>query len=221
MSRNVVKVLLALAGFIAIAVVILGLQQQGGNNPAAWATLSAALAVIAAVVSAWTGQRVVELQEDALAPNPVPWIDLRSRWQLVQFRITNRGATTAHNVRLAWEQPLENSKREQITLGVKDAIPIIIAGDSASVMLGVSHEYINAWKDTTRRGTITFDDATGKHYSRAFVVSAEHDRLSLLDDTERVKTEYELQKIPDALKKIAKELQQANERLANPRVPPP
>ncbi len=43
------------------------------------AAVVAALAALAAVVSAGTGQRVVELQEDALAPNPVPAIDMRSR----------------------------------------------------------------------------------------------------------------------------------------------
>jgi hypothetical protein len=54
-----------------------------------WATIAAVLAVVAAVCSAWTSQRVLELQEDAQQPNPTPELDLRSRFSLTQFRITN------------------------------------------------------------------------------------------------------------------------------------
>jgi hypothetical protein len=212
MSRYVVRTLLVGAGIVAVSVAIIALRQQGGNNIAAWSAVSAALAVVAAVIAAWTSQRVVELQEDALAPNPVPWLDMRSRYQLAQFRITNRGGSPAYDVRIVWEQPLENANRERITLGVDSAIPIISPGDAASVNIGLSREHLKAWDDTTRRGTIAFADGAGNKYSRAFVVSAEHERVAMLYSDERVKTEYELQQIPAALKKIADELQKANAR---------
>ena len=211
MSRYVVKTLLILAGLVAVAVALVVLGVQGGNNPTAWATLSAALAVVAAVISGWTSQRVVELQEDALAPNPVPWIDMRSRYQVAQFKISNRGASSAYNVQLGWEQPLENAQREPVLLGVNSAIPIIGPGEDASINLGLDFEYLKVWTDTTRRGTITFDDATGKRRTHPFIVSAEHERKALDYTHERVRTEYEVQQIPDELKKIVRELHRANE----------
>jgi hypothetical protein len=173
--------------------------------------VSAGLAVVAAVFSAWTSQRVIELQEDAMAPNPVPRLDMRSRYNLGQFRISNRGGSAAYNVRIKWEQPLENPQRAPIVLGVNSPIPTIGPGDDASVMLGLTHEHMQVFADTTRRGIITFADATGAEYSRPFVVSAEHERIALSYDDERVRTEYELQKIPELLKKIANELHRANE----------
>lgn len=210
MDRKAFRMALLLAGLVALSVAVVALNRLGGNDPAAWATLSAVLAVLAALGSAWTSQRVVELQEDALAPNPVPWIDMRSRYQLAQFKISNRGASAAYEVRLSWDQALENTKREQVTLGAKSAIPIIGPGEEASVNLGLDFEYIQAWPDTTRRGTITFCDTTGKQYTRAFIVSAEHERQALSDNNERTKAEYALQQIPAALKKITDELQKAN-----------
>jgi len=187
------------------------LYRLGGNDPTAWATVSAVLAVLAALTSAWTSQRVVELQEDALRPNPDPWLDMRSRYQLAQFKVTNRGTSPAYNVQIKWDEPLANAQREPVMLGVDRAIPIIGAGDDASVDLGLDFEFLTVWSNTTRSGTIVFYDATGKRYSRAFVVSAENERNALSYNRERARTEYELQQIPDALKKIATELHKANE----------
>lgn len=50
-------------------------NQLGLKDQTTWATVAAVLAVVAAVTSAWTSQRVVELQEDALEPVVVPSID--------------------------------------------------------------------------------------------------------------------------------------------------
>jgi hypothetical protein len=210
-NRKVARALLFAAGIFAAAVPLIALRQLGGSNPVAWAALSASLAVLASVVSAWTSRRVLELQEDALEPNPVPWIDMRSRYQLAQFKISNRGGSTAYNVQLSWDQPLENTKREQVLLGVTTAIPMIGAGDEASTNLGLDFEYMQVLADTTRTGTIKFLDKTGKNHSRPFKVSAEHERAALSYNHERTKTEYELQQIPSALAKIAGELQRLNQ----------
>jgi hypothetical protein len=210
MNRTGFRLSLLLAGIVAVAVAVVALYRLGGNDPAAWATVSAVLAVLAALSAAWTSQRVVELQEDALAPNPVPCIDMRSRYQLAQFNISNRGASSAYNVQLKWDQPLESANREPVMLGVDGPIPVIGPGEAASVKLGAPFAYLKVWTDTTRRGTIAFDDATGKHYSRSFIVSPEHERVALSYNEERVRTEYELQQIPDALGKIAKALEKLN-----------
>ena len=84
-ERKVIRSALLAAGVVAVGVAIIALREVGGRNPDAWATIAAVLAVIAPVISAWTTQRVRELQEDALEPNLQAAIDARRRYGLVQF----------------------------------------------------------------------------------------------------------------------------------------
>ena len=70
--RILFRVILGAGMMVAIGVAAVAIQKQGPADPVTWATIAAALAVIAAVASAWTSQRVLELQEDSQRPNPIP-----------------------------------------------------------------------------------------------------------------------------------------------------
>lgn len=120
-QRGSARFILGGAALLALSVGLVSLRQLGGLNPTAWATVAAVLAVIAAVVSAWTGQRLVELQ-----------------------------------------------------------------------------------------------DVNGDIHSRQLMVSGEHERRALLHQSEEPKTMYELQKLPDKLDAIAKELQQLRKAVGHP-----
>jgi hypothetical protein len=103
--RVLVRGALLLSGAVALAVAVIALNEQGGVSPDAWSAVAAALAVVAALVSAWTSQRLVEFQEDALAPNLEVFFDARSRYGLMQLRLVHRGQA-AYNVHLTWDHPL-------------------------------------------------------------------------------------------------------------------
>jgi hypothetical protein len=192
--------------FIAFTVVVVSVRKLGAADPTAWATVAAALAVAAAVASAWTSQRVLELQEDAQEPNPVALFDFRSRYQLAQFRITNRGGTAAHDVKISWERPLCDSEGKTVMLGCDAPIPVIPQGESASVLMGSSVAYMRVHTDTNFKGTLSFANASGRRFVRSFVVSAEHERRSLVHDQEDPKTQFELQRIPEELQRVAQEI---------------
>jgi hypothetical protein len=132
--RTLLRVVLAGSMLLGLLAAGIALWRLGPADPSAWATVAAGLAVVAAIVSGWTSQRVLELQEDAQAPNPVPVIDVRSRYQLAQFRITNHGGSSAHNVRIAWQQQLKDSTGLDVMLGRDVAIPVIPERESASGM---------------------------------------------------------------------------------------
>jgi hypothetical protein len=204
--RVLVRFVLGAAMLVAVAVAGVAVANLGPADATAWATVAAALAVVAAVASGWTGQRVLELQEDAQEPNPVPVIDLRSRYQLAQFRITNHGGTSAHDVRIAWQQQLRDAEGNDVLLGRDVAIPVIPHGDSASVLLGGSDAFMRAHTDTTCRGTVSFTNGSGRRYSRVFAVSAEHERTALVHDEEGPRTHWELQRIPGELERIRREV---------------
>lgn len=217
--RILFRLLLAVSMLLALAVATVSLWKLGLTDPSAWASVAAALAVIAAVASAWTSQRVLELQEDASKPNPVPIIDVRSRYQLAQFRITNHGGASAHDVRITWQQQLRNAAGEEVLLGRDVAIPVIPERESASVLLGSSHRFFRAHQDTTCRGKILYTNASGRRYSKPFVISAEHERVSLVDAEEIPKTLFQLQKIPDELQHVTRELRYLRAALENSVVP--
>ena len=164
------------------------------------------LAVLAAAASAWTSQRVVELQEDSLEPNPVLSIDMRSRYDVAQLRLTNRGGSAAYDIRVTWEQPLQDDAGRDVVLGLEGAIPALAAAESASVFLGTAHDFLAKVSNTTRHGRIAYTNASGRRRSKPFMVTAEHERQALMHDQEALRTHFELQRIPDALKKIAEEI---------------
>ncbi len=89
------RAMLATASVLSVVICGVALRRQGLIDPGAWATVAAALAVLAAVASAWTSQRVLEMQEDALEPSLLPALDLRSRTNLAQFKVTNHGGSHA------------------------------------------------------------------------------------------------------------------------------
>jgi hypothetical protein len=204
--RKFFRLILAGSTLLALVATVVSLWRLGPADPSAWATVSAALAVIAAVASSWTSQRVLELQEDTQEPNPVPVIDMRSRYQLAQFRITNHGGSSAHQVKITWQQQLRDAQGKEVLLGRDVAIPVIPEGESASVVLGSSNTFIRAHTDTTCRGTVSFENASGRRYSKPFVVSAEHERVSLIYDEEMPKTHRELQRLPDEVERVAREI---------------
>lgn len=53
-KRRLVTVLLGGGAVLATAVAVTALRQEGGLSPNPWAAVAASLAVVAAVVSAWT-----------------------------------------------------------------------------------------------------------------------------------------------------------------------
>jgi hypothetical protein len=203
MSRAVVRLGLGLAAVIAAGVGVAAVFKLGATDPTTWATLAAVLAVLAAVTSAWTSQRVVELQEDALEPNPVPAFDVRSRYDLAQLRVTNRGGSPAYRIQITWDEPLRDEDDGVVVLGIDNTISVLGPGETASIGLGTAHGFMAKTPDTTRHGVLTFQNASGRRRSRRFVVSAEHERRALIHDQEAPRTHFELQRIPDELKRIA------------------
>jgi hypothetical protein len=210
MTGMVVRVGLVAAALVALVVAATAIRRLGIADPNAWATLAAVLAVVAAVTSAWTSQRVVELQEDALEPSLSVVLDSRSRYLVTQLRVLNRGGSPAYDVRLTWDEPLYDDGGREPAFGVNGAIPVLAPSESASVSLGITHTFLAKVPDTTRRGRITYSNASGRRREKPVVVSAEHERSALVHDAEMPRTLYDIQKIPDALKRIAEEISRLN-----------
>jgi len=206
-ERTLIRGALVLAAAIVLGVAVVAITEEGGRSQQAWAAIAAAMAVLAAITSAWTSQRVVELQETALEPNVVVSFDFRSRYQLAQLRISNRGGSPAYDVRIDWQTPLKTTENKDVSiLGPSGVLPILSPKDDASVLLGQSQAFLNANQQTVWTGTITYRVGTGGTRTMPLMLSAEHERWSLLHNLEDQRTHYELQQIPDRLQTISNEL---------------
>jgi hypothetical protein len=172
----------------------------------AWSAVAAALAVVAAIVSAWTSQRLVELQEDALEPNLLVTIDGRSRYQLIQLKLVNLGQSPAYSIKIDWLHGPTVQEGTVVQLGPGGVLPVLGPSEHATRLLDVSHKFFARHSDTTFTGTISWSNASGEVSERQLVLGAEHLREAMVHDEELPKTHYELQKLPDMLDKIAGEI---------------
>jgi hypothetical protein len=202
MSTMRVLVRLPLAVVFTAAIVLVAFLLLGPKSKETWSTLTAVLAVIAAVISAWPSLRVLEIQEDATRPCPTPHFDLTSRYGLFQLRVKNIGAGVAYDVRLNWDQHPQNAAGDEVA--VLDTISVLMPQDSVSIVLGTSLEMVEKYPSLRFEGTVAFKDVAGKERSQRFRCSADEYRSRLTFDQELPKTLHELQKLPEELEKIHK-----------------
>jgi hypothetical protein len=145
---------------------------------------------------------VLEIQEDATRPHPIPYFDLTSRYGLLLLRVKNSGAGVAYNVRLNWKtHPLNEEGEEMSAL---DTISVLIPQDSVSVLLGRPHQLFQKYPAMRFEGTVTFKDVTGKEMNHPFICSADEHRQRLVHDNEFPRTLHDLQQLPKQLEEIAK-----------------
>lgn len=207
--RRLIRLGLTGAGAIALTAALAAFLSAGRRAPETWATLAAALAVVTAVIAAWSSQRVLELQEDAQEPLLSVGIDARRRYQLVQFRLANVGATPAHDIEILWEDPLLDADGNVVRVSASsdtDILPVLLAGESTAIALGASHRFFQTHKGRTFRGLVRYKNSSGASRQQRFSFSTEVHQRSLVHDEEEPKTLYELQKLPEMLQAIAREL---------------
>jgi hypothetical protein len=222
MSRVTTRIVLGLSLILAIGVAGLSLSVLDSPTAPAWATLAAALAVVTSAIAAWGAQRVVELEEDRLQPYPYPHFDATSRYGLMLLRVTNSGGGVAHDIELEWDRPLTNSGGKEIRFSAERSspeIPVLMPGQSISMLVDGHIQFFEMKKKHGYSGKIRFKDGTGKTKQHRFVLDAEMLRGTLLHDKEELKTHYEVQRLPDALKKIEMELSRIRSALEADREP--
>ena len=110
LSRITIRISLAAVLLISAYVVIASVHSLESKDKEPWAAIAAALAVITSVVSTWSAQRLLEIQQDSVLPDPIPSIDVSSRYGLMQLRVTNFGGSPAYKTRISWDKPLTRSE---------------------------------------------------------------------------------------------------------------
>lgn len=173
---------------------------QGFDQVETWNVAAASLAVLAAVVAGWTGLRVLELHEDAQLPNPIVTFDLSNRRGLAMLRVKNAGGSPAHRIKLTWDVPVKNEDGTQIDFG--DSITVLSPGESIPKIVDVHHAFVKSHPGSPYAGTITFEDSSGRSYSRSFLLDGRPYFGSPSYAEEAPETLWKLQQIPELLNKL-------------------
>lgn len=192
---------IVLVGCITLTAILL----YGPKEKETWSTLAALLAVIAAVIAVFPALRVLELQEDSLRPQPIPYFDLTSRYDLLQLRIKNFGADVAYDIQLKWKmRPFDHCGNKVQSL---DHISALLPQESVSTLIGASHDTVRKLSDAKFEGECHYKDSIGRKFRHDFICSVDACQKQLLHDNELPKTLRELQDIPKELARIAEQLE--------------
>lgn len=177
---------------------------HGPKEKETWSTLAAVLAVIAVLPAL----RVIEIQEDSQRPHPTPYFDLTSRYNLLQLRVKNFGASVAYDVQLKWKtRPVDHKGDEVCSL---DRISVLVPQESVSTLIGAAHDTVRKLSDSQFEGECHFKDASGKRFRQRFICSVDASLKQLVHDNELPKTLRELQDIPKELARIADRLEKVS-----------
>jgi hypothetical protein len=209
MWRIIVRLILIIATIIAIAAIIMPLYILGTKASETWAVIAAALAVITSVLTSWFALRVLEIQQDEKKPYPYPSIDVRSRYGLMQLRITNKGGSPACNINIKWNKPLINIKEEVVRFIKQENapdIPILLSNESIAILIGGVREMYNKYNNMNYSGIMEFQDVSGRKIKHTFYLSAETYRSTLDFMEEEGKTQMALQKVPEEIEKLRNEV---------------
>lgn len=214
MQRMIVRGLLILAFLAAVSAVVLALAFPMLLRPEALAVVAAALAIIPAVLATWSGQRMVELEEDSKVAFPYPTFDAHSRYTVLQLRISNFGNSIARNVYLEWTKSFEVSKGGPPTFLIEAApLHVLLPNESASFYVDGSHDFVKKYGHAEFTGIVHFENASGRKRSHPFVLSSSKFKDSLTFDEESPKTHHELQKLPKHLHDIGKSVKEISRSL--------
>jgi len=181
-------------------------------------------AVLAASVSALVAFRSVAIVEESQRPYPYPYIDVKSRQGLSLIKIKNAGGSAAHRVYLEWDGgvpsirqgPQNEAQPIHFAGNAEHAIAVLMPGDEQATMLGVHHwvaQQIKANKNELK-GKVVFRDAKGKVFRLPFFVDTSFYEWALADETELLKSQHALTKVPDMLEKMSESLAEISKALA-------
>ena len=196
---RIAKIVLGVCFVGALAVVISGFVWPEVARRDSSSTIVAALAVIAATISSWTANQIVERENERRRPSVDLYMDF-SRYGLVQLVVTNTGEFTAYDVQFEWDVEPKDEGVSPV-LPEDEPFSALIPGEKVYRNLGRGLELLP--KSTGRiNGMARFRDGSGKKYSQELVLDIAKYGRQLDHTNERVTAFYELKKIPSKLDEI-------------------
>jgi hypothetical protein len=205
--RRLLQTLFAIFLLSAILLVVISYINQE------WQTITAAISLIIAIISGWIAFEVFYRQSQSEKPQIILRFDFRSRHSLVLLIAENLGKKPAFDIKIKWNKELLDFESEPVKFNKYDnitEISVLNPNEHTSVVVDVPETLFERYKgdEMDFGGTITFKEniASKRTTSYPFFLSLRHYGNSPVIETEEPKTMFELQKIPQKLDDIKKEL---------------
>ncbi|GAB3178114.1 hypothetical protein GCM10027291_43060 [Telluribacter humicola] len=182
-------------------------------------------AVIASTISAIFAYEIIHKDKVNQLPFVTIGFDDHSRYSFFQFVVKNIGGSTAFNVQVEWLNELNNSSSsysipknlegKPIRFHKEDQFNRILAlqkGETHYTLVNSHNEFFKQNKPACFLARITFEDSfiDGEKYSYLIPISLEENKWTLDHIDEKLKAEYQIQKLPKKLDDIKSELERMN-----------
>jgi hypothetical protein len=213
--RWLIRLILAVVVSLSIAVVLIAFMRPQWLPMDKVPVIAGALAVLTSAIAAWTANRVVELTENELKPYPYPFFDTQSRTGLILLSITKFGGSTAHDVRLRWEEPLLNAEGNEVSFGPRNFLPVLLPKETTRVCVDVAYKFYQKYEEPNYSGEVEFKNSSGRLFRHRFYASAEKFRGTLLHEDEMSLTHGKLQTLPGILDDLTTEVRKISKELAS------
>lgn len=110
-----------------------------------WNVIASSLAVVTAIIAAFSSMKIIWKQEDDLEPNLYVYFDLQSRSGVIQLVVKNVGGSTAYDLKLKWSKPLLDHKQKEVSLPYT---PTLSQGESIRFLIDSSRKRLNESKES-------------------------------------------------------------------------
>lgn len=204
LQRNLITSLQFLALLLSVALIVYrGIDKD-------WATVAAALAVIAALIANLNGQRIAWKQEDDFEPDLEVKYDLKSRNRLTLLSLKNVGGSNAYDVSVIFDTELFDMTNTAVRFA---NVRSISKGEELFKMVDSSVDFFkkieNGTLNNVQSGTIKYRrHPTGsKLYRKRFSISIEQFKRSPSPETEAENFFQKGAFLNETLKEINKSLQ--------------
>ena len=146
--KRLLTIAILLSGLVCSIFILVGSLNQKDFN-----TSASSLAVITAIIAAWTALTITWHQEDSLLPIIEVKFDLESRYSLIQLVIENVGKSAAFNVSIKWESPIMGLNKKEINFpylkNTKDnQFHVILPNERSSILVDEVSSFFEKYKDT-------------------------------------------------------------------------
>ncbi|RYU92446.1 hypothetical protein EWM62_03150 [Mucilaginibacter terrigena] len=203
--RILINLLLTVGCLCSFILIIYGVKIKE------WSTVTASLAVIAAILSTWNAQRLTWRQEDDYEPDVCVAFDLEKRSGLTLLSVKNIGGSNAYDLELKWDTPLLNLKNKEVNF---TEVPVILKGQTFfKIVQGTViffDEVDKGLRSKIYSGTISYkiNRKSNSSLKKPFFISLEPYRNSPRPSTDKHDYYLKSTRIPENLNAINDTLKQ-------------
>ncbi len=197
--NKIIRLILSFCFLGAVSIVFIGVVFPNIIQHNANSIIVAALSVLAATMSAWIANQIIERENEKRRPIIYLYLDFE-RHGLVQLVVANVGEQTAYNINFKWEIEPKDEGIDSI-LPEDEIFTALIPKEKVYRNLGRGFKLM-PYHIPGIKGIVKYQDSSKKKYSETVSLDINKYSRQMDHTNERITAEYQIQKLPEKLDKI-------------------